>query len=248
MRRAFHPIKSSWYQYFLEVLVIVVGVLGAFALNNWNESRLNRALEQEVLEQLSADLGRTLQSIQRSSSAHLWTIEQAETLLVHMAGDEPYDDSISYLLASSFFWTQLDTDLGGYKTMQSHGVDIVDSRELRNEVIHHFERRLSGMKRREEILFAFSDKVKLNEAQESFEYTFGLENFVQDGEPVTSFDGTSLRSVPRDYEQLRRSDKFRYHVRTYMETVKWFEVSAQVFGSQTAELVESIDAELARRF
>ena len=248
MRTSPDHMKSSWYHYVLEILVIILGVLGAFGLNNWNESRLRQGLEQEVLEQLSADLGRTLGSVEVSSRSRLSTIERSETLLAHMAGDKPYDDSISYLLASSFFWSQLDTDLGGYKTMQSHGVDIIASRELRSDIIHHFERRLAGIKRRQEILFTFSDKVKLYEAQKNFEYTFGLDHFVQDGKPVTSFAGTDLRSVPRDYEQLRRSDEFRYHVRTYMETVKWFEVSAQVFGSQTAELIEGINAELARRF
>lgn len=248
MRSALRHVRSSWYEYVLEILVIVLGVLGAFALNNWNEGRARRGLEQEVLEQLAADLQRTVESVEQSSGSHLGVIERAGRLLEHMAGEQPYDDSISYLLASSFFWSQLQTDLGGYKTMQSHGVDIVENRELRNDIIHHFERRLSGIKRREEILFAFSDKVKLEEAQKHFEYTFGLEGFFQDGEPVKSWSGTGLRSVPRDYEELRESEEFRYHVRTYMETVKWYEVSAQVFGEQTAELVEAIEAELARRF
>ena len=248
MRKAFGHIKSTWYEYVLEILVIIVGVLGAFALGNWNEDRVRQGLEREVLEQLSADLRRTLESVERNSRSHLAIIEDGEALLEHMAGEEPYDDSISYLLSSAFFWTQLDTDLGGYKTMQSHGVDIISNQGLRNDLIHHFEKRLDVIERREQILFAFSDKVKLQEAQKHFEYTFGLENFVQDGEPVKGWSGTALRSVPRDYEQLRRSSEFRYQVRTYLETVKWYEVSVQVFGQQTAELVEAIDAELVRRF
>ena len=81
-----------------------------------------------------------------------------------------------------------------------------------------------------------------------FKYTFGVENFFVDGESATSWDNIALRSEPRDYEQLRNSDEYRYHVRTYMETVKWYEVGIQVFGQETTALRDSIAEEIASRF
>lgn len=248
MRRAFQHLQAAWYEYLLEVLVIVVGVLGAFVLNSWNEERGRLQLEQEVLEQLSADLQRSVESAEDCSRQHLSIIGDAQAVLEHMAGSEPYDDSLSYLLSSAFFYTELDTDLGGYRTMHSHGVDILVNGELRSRIIHHFEKRLATMQRREDILYAFADKVKLEEGQKHFEYTFGLEGFEREEGTATSWSGTRLRSVPRDYEQLRTSEDFRYHLRTYMETVKWYEVGMQIYREQTADLVREIEAEVALRF
>lgn len=239
---------SSWRNYLLETLAIMVGVFGAFALNSWNEGRGRQQLEQEVLSQLSADLKRSVESVASCSRVHKQIIRDAGLVLDHMAGTEPYDDSLSYLLASSFFYTGLDTDLGAYKTMQSHGVDIVTNDELRNLLIQHFEQRLTVMQRREDILYDFADKVKLQEGQKYFEYTFGLEGFERDGEMATSWSQVRLRSVPRDYEALRASDEWRYHLRTYMETVKWYEVGIQVYRTETLQLIATIDAELTDRF
>ena len=199
------PHTPSWRKYLFETLAIMVGVFGAFALNNWNENRRLEQLEQEALEQLSADLQRSVESVADCSESHKRIIRDAGSVLEHMAGTAPYDDSLSYLLASSFFYTDLDTDLGAYKTMQSHGVDIVTNDELRNLIIQHFEQRLTVMQRREDILYDFADKVKLQEGQKYFDYTFELEGFERDGKTATSWNNVRLRSVPRDYEDLRTS-------------------------------------------
>ena len=53
--------------------------------------------------------------------------------------------------------------------MQSHGVDVVSDRVLRNRISHHFERQVASMKRREGILYAFADRVKLEETADLFE-------------------------------------------------------------------------------
>lgn len=243
----YEHIKAHWFKYLLETMVIVVGVLGAFALNHWNDSRIRQGTEEEVLEQIKLDLQRTLESVQESSSDHAWIIKSCKESLDHMAGDEPFDEEVAYLLAGSFFYTQVDNALAGYKTMQSHGVDIVTNSSLRNQIIHHFEGKLSTMKRRERILFDFADKVKLEEAQKYFEYTFGVEGYMVDGESATSWAGIRLRSEPRDYEVLRGSEEYRYHLRTYMETVKWYDIGVQVFGQETAMLIELINAELTSR-
>ncbi len=247
MKNVPEHLKFHWLKYLLETMVIVVGILGAFALNHWNDTRVRQGTEEEVLEQIKLDLERTIESVQACSSSHSRIIDNCVKTLEHMAGDEPFDEEVAYLLARSFFYTQLDNALAGYTTMQSHGVDIVTNSGLRNEIIQHFEGRLATMKRREGILFDFADKVKLEEAQKYFDYTFGVENYMVDGESATSWEDIRLKSEPRDYEVLRSSEEYHYHLRTYMETVKWYDVGVQVFGQETASLIDSIDEELSSR-
>lgn len=248
MKRALSHIAEYWYKYLLEILVIVLGVLGAFALNSWNEGRTRLETERQVLEQIAADLARTVESVEGVSSFHKTIIARGGSLLAHMDSGEPYSPDLAYLFAGAFFFGQVDNDLGGYKTMQPHGVDIVSNRELRNAIIKHYERTLTVIKRREQILFDFADKVKLHESQKYFEYNFGVEGYFTDGVPASDWSNIRLKSEPRDYEVLRTSSEYRYQIRTYMETVKWFDVSVQVFGRETADLVEAINAEVAARF
>lgn len=60
-------LKRKWAEYLLEIFVIMIGIIGAFTLNNWNEHRKNRFEETIILtnliEDLKADIGGYNESI-----------------------------------------------------------------------------------------------------------------------------------------------------------------------------------------
>lgn len=56
MKKILSHLNTNWYKYLLELIVITAGVLGAFALNNWNEDRKIQALEKKYFTNLKNDL------------------------------------------------------------------------------------------------------------------------------------------------------------------------------------------------
>jgi hypothetical protein len=48
--------QQNWFGVFIEILVVVVGILFALQVDNWNEDRKERNLEQIYLERLAADV------------------------------------------------------------------------------------------------------------------------------------------------------------------------------------------------
>ena len=45
MKEIINHLKSEWWKYGLETIVVIVGILVAFSLDNWNENRKTERLE-----------------------------------------------------------------------------------------------------------------------------------------------------------------------------------------------------------
>ena len=60
MRALINTLEEKWTEYLIETIVIILGILGAFALNNWHQSTLDRQEEVSYLIKLHSDLNQDL--------------------------------------------------------------------------------------------------------------------------------------------------------------------------------------------
>jgi len=55
MKKILEILKRKWAEYLLEIFVIIIGILGAFALDNWSEQNKNSVKEKEYLRDIHED-------------------------------------------------------------------------------------------------------------------------------------------------------------------------------------------------
>ena len=54
--KIFKHLRSDWFRYGFETIAVVIGILVAFALDNWNEKRKDAVIEKYYLQRLCDDL------------------------------------------------------------------------------------------------------------------------------------------------------------------------------------------------
>lgn len=97
MKNLFNHLKTDWYKYLLELIVITAGILGAYALNAWNESRLDVKKEQLILHQLHNEYQQNLTQIEYKIALRNYIIEHCFKILdMFNAPSEASSDSLRF--------------------------------------------------------------------------------------------------------------------------------------------------------
>jgi len=104
-------IRSDWFRYGFETLAVIVGILIAFALENWHDTQLKKEEEYEIL----VDLLNDLQDAKKLSSEFTEVEMESRAYLI---------DLLNYKLSSSSMSPQLFPDSIFYKTIWDVGMEI----------------------------------------------------------------------------------------------------------------------------
>lgn len=110
MKQLIDHLRNNWIPYFFETLVVIIGILAAFSLNNWSESLQSSKIEKELLNGLRTELenNRTQLSVimfnrHEGLSACKKLLEMFYT--GSPAGSESSIDTLSYLVRKISSWT-----------------------------------------------------------------------------------------------------------------------------------------------
>lgn len=153
MRKILHHLKSEWYKYVLEILVITIGILGAYALNSWNEGRNAKKLEIQILGELKKDLEQNLKEISGIRNGIAGEISGGEKLLNFLESDSEELDSIrSYVdqLNRAGIFNNANTT---YKNLENIGGNLFSDDSLRIRITILYEQDFQNILTREGVYY-----------------------------------------------------------------------------------------------
>jgi len=118
-----------------EIVLVVIGILIALQINNWNESRKNRAYELTMLEEVHKELVKDLELIERLIPS-LKRSQHSFRKLAVMKTDPGHNlDSLDFHLQRvDGYGLTFTVNKSPFEAIKSGGLDRISNQEIRNNL------------------------------------------------------------------------------------------------------------------
>ena len=136
MKRIFTTLAQKWPEYLLEILVITIGILGAFALNSWNQGRIEHLEEREVIRNIKGDINNTILEFQKLNKIRNDVVSSTNLLLEFSEYDLIEISVLDSLLGLTFYRPTFNNTLGSINLLFSSGkINLIKNDSIRNPLI-----------------------------------------------------------------------------------------------------------------
>jgi hypothetical protein len=197
--------NSTSYRYLKyalgEIILVVIGILLALQINNWNEDRKARKYEDTMLLEIRQALDSDITNQQQNVIRYLKQTEHSLKELTKMRTDPGYPgDSIkTHLTRLQKYGVFFQIDDGPFQVLKSNGLDKISNQELRKKLTRLYGNRLTSVDQWINNII----RPLFYEKNQQFDALFQIEIQLSDNEEIIeSFE-------VGDTEKLLRSDAFR---------------------------------------
>ena len=120
-----------------EIILVVIGILIALSINNWNEERKNRNREQSILKNLQIDFKSNINNVDKTYNSFLEAFEASANLLEIISSNDIIDGyEIEHLLDEIINKTMsLDMNTGSINEMLNTGsINLIRDNNLKKQL------------------------------------------------------------------------------------------------------------------
>ncbi|WP_445749929.1 DUF6090 family protein [Polaribacter sp.] len=214
-----------------EILLVVIGILIALQINNWNENRKIEKLELSLLKEMQENLRADIQDINTNIGYHERGIQSANIILQSFEKNLPYNDSLNKHYGKVPMIPRFLITENAYNSMNNAGMRIIQNDSLRNAITYHYESAFSFLMDWNEAEW----NTQMQDHRELYRKHFKTFNFWGD-------------LVPSDYDKLSKDQEYINYLNN---RIGWLTPVIGMYkknGIKRAEkLIELIDKELENR-
>lgn len=122
-----------------EILLVVVGILIALQVNNWNENRKNRITEIQLLKVIKENLTNDIDDFEKNLIHLSNRVQACEVLLNCSKNDIEYHDSLAYHLFYTIVFPHFTPNESGYELLKSKGIEFISNDSLKLAITNLYE-------------------------------------------------------------------------------------------------------------
>ena len=195
---------GKYFKYAIgEIVLVMIGILLALQVNNWNEQRKLKREIADVLIEVRSNL------ISDSLNIHQTYIKRAEDIKIQSTvinalenGNIPYD-SLEYHLGRVLIYRRIVLIDNGYQLMKKIGLERLNNKELKNKLMNYYTTSIKKI----------YDDTADDEHEFFTVYLPYIRNHFLDWE-------WSERGIPADFEQLKSDQYFLTSLKLNITNIK----------------------------
>jgi hypothetical protein len=189
-----------------EIFLVVVGILIALQINNWNELRKQETFEHEILLAFQKGLERDLADIKINIAQHQRGLAAGDSILAAIESQRQINlDTLSLWFSDFTIYTRFVYSTSAFETLKSKGVNIIRNDSLREMIIDVYDSQYNFFLDAEQ-----THMVLLEKGFQDLYPTRFKESYYFD----LSRPGFPGHLEPMDFESLKNDQEFLYYIRS----------------------------------
>ena len=122
-----------------EIILVVIGILIALQINNWNENRKQNIREYAVLEELKQGLEANKNILEKRKLRFKQLQYRSKKLITHLEAKRTYHDSLDTYFAAPVNNLSFGISYASFENLKSQGLDIISNKDLRLDLVKLYE-------------------------------------------------------------------------------------------------------------
>ena len=118
-----------------EIVLVVIGILIALQINNWNEERKQRVEEINILKGLKKDFQSDIKDFQIGTGEYNTISTSIDHILKSLENNETYNDSLDKYFAQTVAWPLAVIHKNSFDALKSKGVSLISNDSLRQAIL-----------------------------------------------------------------------------------------------------------------
>ena len=226
-----------------EIILVVIGILIALSINNWNENEKLKMEEVRYLKNFKQSLISDIEYNKVRTDRYLLTKESISILLNHIEQNLPYQDSLKYHFGriTQTWRPKINTEV--FDALKSNDLNVISNDSLRNKLIAYYSWSSTLLNDDVDRYVQLIEDASSNIFNTRFDALW--KGNYKKWEMTGKIEGLELEMIPNDYEELKQDKAFLYFLRSLKNHFYWkIEVSQKSINKQASDIIKNIDNEL----
>jgi hypothetical protein len=218
-----------------EILLVVIGILIALQVNNWNEARKLRQVEIDSLSEILTGLRETHKEVELALEQDRRYRECNYKILDYLDNRKPYDESLDNCFGVYYWSPTVQLTTSAYDQLKLRGLEIISNDSLRNDLTEMFDTRFDVLKSEVEL---WDSQLLLSTL-----YPLHTKHFRKYYPPTWQIYEDEF-AKPVNYEGLLDNEQFKNVLSEIISLRNWSVKTNEMLDEEIPILIGKIEEEL----